>query len=115
MLLSESLDQVVDELQALQVAAAVDPRNLSLPGVWVTVGRYDARRLDATKTATIDVKLLLIVPDQGHAIDQLDELATTVASIYPIELTAAVVALPNHAPDPLPALVGTLTLNVQED
>lgn len=113
-MLTEALAHVRDDLIAAGLNAAIDPRDLRLPGVWVTVDRYKANRLSGT-AAGIRVKLLLIAPDQGHAIEDLDQLVATVSTGYPIEFEAAVVALPNHAPDPLPALVGTFDISATRE
>ena len=116
-MLLDTVKEVVDRLHnTAHVAASADPRNLSVPGVWVTVDELDLAQLAAGQSG---IRLQLVAVARGshlQALEQLDQLVAAVDTVYPVAAwSAASILLPNHAPDPLPCLRGLLNLTWTPD
>ncbi len=79
--LHKALTGIVDVLTAAGVNAAVDPRDLNLPGVWVTV--HDITDPTLCGDYSVRAQLCLIVGDFGTAtsLHHLDGLLAAVADV----------------------------------
>ena len=112
-MLAETLDYVVDTLVAAGVPASTDPRNLTLPGVWVTPDTLTLDTLDGA-AATVRVSLVIIGTGSGPAaaVVDLDRLLALVVDTLPVssDWSAASIRLPNQSAEPLPALQGSIVL-----
>jgi len=110
--IAETLAEVADTLTAAGVPTAVDPRDVNIPGGWVTVGPIGFDYL-SSGVRTIAVDVFLIARDTGTP-DSLgalgDMLDRVILAGIPVgDVTPQPVALANHAGDPLPALTFRLT------
>lgn len=106
--------ELVAMIEAAGLNATADPRDLELPGVWVSPALIDYDRLDGDVYAG-SWELYLIAPDNGPTVslDILSDLATVVRRVLPFgEARSVSVQLSNHSPDPLPALQVTIELEV---
>lgn len=109
----DALTDVTDALRGRGLNADSDPRNLNIPGVWVTLDHYAGDRL-TPDAATVTVALTVIVPDAGTpaTLAQLDELVDVIGVEFPgLGWEPRAVILPSQSPQPLPALTTTLTLD----
>lgn len=105
-------DDLVDTLVAAGLRAAVDPADLNLPGVLVTLDGIDYDVLDGYTLAT---RLVLVVPDNGH-VRSLAALATLLNQVVDVidpagRVTAGTTVLPGN-PSPLPALSVPVNLRI---
>lgn len=108
----ETLTHTVDRLTAAGIEATVDPRDLNLPAVWVTIDRLDLNRLSGD-AATVTIGLTAIAPDSGNptALTDLDDLVAAVdAEFAGRSWDPRAVMLPSQSTTPLPALYTTITL-----
>lgn len=106
---------VVDALTAAGINAQHDPRDLNLPGAWVTPGEVELTRLDG-KTGDVDVIVALVAPDVGgldslRILDDLLAKAIT-AGIGATSWEPGTVQLENLGAGGLPALIATTTITV---
>lgn len=102
-----ALEDLADALAAAGVEASVDPADLDLPGVWVTLDRLTVPTF--TGGGLVRARLLLIVPDQDHirAVEALQDLYdATVAVVDPMSDVESTLATVQAGPD-LPALTFT--------
>lgn len=105
--LSAVVQHLVDELVALGVDATADPAAVVIPGAWVTVRRINPR---TAIDGSADVELVAYLLAGDYAVPEvLDELALLLEVVLdlaapgqPVE--ALTLALPNYAPQGLPAL-----------
>jgi hypothetical protein len=109
--------QVVARLRAAGLAAAVDPRDLDPPAVWVQLADVDLSRFKAGQyLATWN--LTLIAPDSGtsQALATLGRLSADLVDAFPTIRTgqALGVILPG-GPDPMPAMQYTVQLVCTDD
>lgn len=93
--------------------ATDDPRNLRLPGVLVALKEIRPATLDGPAEVDWDVVAIVPASAQPLALASLGDLATLLA---PLALTwqSTNYLDPNLSSDPLPALVGTLTLDCED-
>ena len=104
-MLKQCLEHAQATLAAAGVNAAYDPRDLVLPGVWLTPDSIEAFSLDG-KRCQVTLSVACIVPNRGPALDvqALDELIADVeAIINPGTWRIESLTMPNHGSDPLPA------------
>lgn len=109
-----ALADVAARLESAGIPAAVDPRELAVPGAWVTVGPIGFDRLDGD-TRTLQAVVYLLTRDTGtpDALDYLAEMIDAAAGILPVgDVTPQTLALPNQSGDPLPAAVFTVDLEI---
>lgn len=117
--ITEALSEVTDRLTTAGIPHAIDPRDLNLPGVLLTVRARTWDTLDAD-ASTVTIEAIAIAPDTGqplHTLDVLDTLISRCAAVLdpisPItEATAGTVLLPNHGADPLPSLTAPLSVSL---
>lgn len=106
---------VADKLIAAGLPAVHDPRDLNLPGAWVTPGELTLNRL-SPGAGEIDVIIALIAPDAGGSdtLTMLDAmLAKAIAADVGISsVEPGTVQLDNHAPGSLPALIATVNISM---
>lgn len=114
MMLSTALAHVVDELDVVEVHATTDPRDLVLPGVWITPEQVTCETLAGVSTVTVAVIAIAASSSTAKAVADLDHLLAGIAawSEAPTSWQAATIRLPNHASEPLPCLRGTVDLTV---
>ena len=114
----ETLTWTCDQLTAAGVAAVIDPRDLVIPGAWVTITGLDVDTLDHSHQ-TVTVAVTLVAADTGleTAIDQLASMVKTTSAALDQAATwsALTIRLPNHAPDPLPALRASIEIGWTDD
>lgn len=112
---ADATRELVALIESGGLDASADPRNLTIPGAWVQPTGRDFDRLDA-ETYTATWSLYLVAPDNGplDSLDTLDDLAAQLLAVLPDLGAGAVVGvqLPNHSPDPLPALQFTVEMEV---
>lgn len=110
-------EALVDQLTSAGFNAAIDPRNLRLPGVWVALVEVDFERLD-DDAYTAEFDFYLIARDTGTrpALRTLSRMLTKLRGLVPVPTAEALtVGLPNHAPDGLPALRVPVTTEVTKE
>lgn len=115
--IGDSLQDIADMVTAAGVPAAVDPRNLALPGAWVTPGLVSFDTLDADK-ALMRFDVYLVAPDHGavHALNELGTMLSKLRDQLPVgEAQPVMVNLPNHGADAMPALLITIDAELTED
>lgn len=97
---------------AAGVPCAIDKRDVTVPGALLAPRTITPDRL-AGGVYTVEWDLLLIAGGAGTttALDELGAMGTVleVAGLLDEPLEAALIDLPNHNPDGLPALTGTYT------
>lgn len=107
--LKRSLDAVVEALRSAGIRASTDPRNLRLPGAWVTV--HDITDPTLCGGLTIRADVCLITGDSGAPLnlDKLGQLLDAAVTVLTLDEPArpATVTPPGMAP--CPALVITTT------
>lgn len=111
--ITESLTYVQGILTGHDVPAAIDPRDLNLPAVWVTIDGYDTDRLNQA-AGTISVTLFAIATDSGTptSLEQLDTLVDGVTTaLGGANWESRAVLLVSQGPTPLPALSTTISLD----
>lgn len=109
----EALQNIADVCVSAGLDAAVDARDLTIPGVWVTPGTISFNTM-SRNSASMDVDLYLVSPDHGAtaAYDNLgDMLDQLVDVLYVSEAIPVGLNLPNHGADSFPAL--HISLNIQ--
>ena len=113
-MLNPALAYVVDELDVVEVNATTDPRDLVLPGVWITPEKVTRDTLAGGSTVTVAVIAIAASSSTPKAVADLDHLLASIAtwSEAPATWQAATIRLPNHAAEPLPCLRGTIELTV---
>lgn len=114
-MLADILNHVADELDLAGINATADPRDLTLPGVWITPEQItDATLSTAGVTVTVAVVMVASSSTPELAVIDLDELLTAITAwaAAPTSWQAATIRLPNHATEPLPCLRGTVELTV---
>lgn len=114
-MIASACEFVVGLLTSTGINAQHDPRNLNLPGAWVTPGEVELTRLDP-QVGDVDVLVALIAPDAG-GLDSLrildDLLAKAIAAgIGATSWEPGTVQLENHGAGGLPALIATTTITV---
>lgn len=107
-----------EEIAAAGVPCATDKRDLTVPGALLAPRTITPDRL-AAGIYTVEWDLLLIAGGAGTdaALAELGDMGTRLedAGLLDVPLEAAVIELPNHNPDGLPALTGTITNECEDD
>lgn len=109
-----ALDDVAARLETAGVAAAVDPRDITVPGAWVTTGPIAFDRLNGD-VRTMQAVVYLLTRDTGtpDALDYLAEMIDAAATVLPVgDITPQTLGLPNQSGDPLPAAVFNVDLEI---
>lgn len=108
---------VVDPVADTRLSVALDPADVSLPGVIVYPNTLDWSTLDgADYDLTVDLVLVAGAIGARDAVGQLDQLLAAVRSVFPVpEARAVSLALPSHSPDPLPALQATVAFRITRE
>lgn len=106
-MLGTDLNAWVEQLRAAGVNAAADPRDLTLPGVWITPN-------EITFPATLDLAqctaqwMITVLAGDSNTLTALDELDTQLAALLAAgvlpdddTIRPVTVQLPSQAADPL--------------
>lgn len=107
--LSAALAAVVDALTAAGINATTDPRDLTLPGAWVTVHDIVAPTLCGGYTVRADVCLMVADTGAPHAVDALGRLLDAAATVLTFDEPVVPMTVTPPGAAPLPALVITTT------
>lgn len=114
-MITDACEFVADQLTAAGLTAVHDPRDLNLPGAWVTPGEITLNRLQAG-TGQVDVIIALVAPDAGGAstLRILDDMLgkAIAADVGVTSVEPGTVQLENHAPGGLPALITTVSIDL---
>lgn len=114
--LNVALTELVEELRSVNIAAALDPRDLTLPGVLVTPSSVDFDRLGG-HDYTLEADLYLVAGNRGtdQALGELTDLVAKLRGLWPVgQAEALSLDLPNHGGS-MPALIVNLTLTVSKE
>lgn len=110
-----ALVEFVELLTAANVNAVADPRDLELPGIWVTINQVDFAALSGERYE-MAFDCYLIAMDNGvpASLDQLSDQLTALTAAVNGNVSAQpiTVTMPNHSADPLPALLVTITTEI---
>jgi hypothetical protein len=108
---------IVDRIKAAGMSAAVDPRDLDPPAVWVQLAGLDLTRFGAGWWAS-SWTLTAVAGDAGtsDALKSLGQLSDTLVATFDTLRggTAVGVVLP-AGPDPLPGMQYTVDLRCRDD
>lgn len=110
-MIADTLQDLVDALNAADVPASLDPNDLNLPGVFVTLDRLATGTLTGSY-GIVRARLLLLVPerDARRSLEALEALyVATTAVVTPSSDTEALPA--NYAGAEVPALSFTTDLH----
>lgn len=107
--LSAALAAVVDALTAAGINATTDPRDLTLPGAWVTV--HDVINPTLCGGYTVRADVCLMVADNGapHAVEALGQLLDRAAEVLTFDEPVQPMTVTPPGAAPVPALVITTT------
>ncbi|UVK60160.1 tail terminator [Arthrobacter phage SerialPhiller] len=115
--LGDALQDIANMVTAAGVPAAVDPRNLNLPGAWVTPNTVGFDVLDAD-TAHMRFDVYLVTGDHG-AVESLNSLGAMLTKVRkPLQVGDAqpvMVNLPNHGAGALPALLISIDAQITKE
>lgn len=116
-MLADATGDVVELVTAAGLEATDDPRNLNLPGCWVTPAAIQFDRMAGT---TGSWELYLVAPDTGprESLRTLDGMLRQLRGALGASITGARVAgvnLANHGGGDLPALQVSIELEITED
>lgn len=101
--------ELVECLNELGISTTSDPRNLTIPGALVAPHDIKASTLTPGHIE-ITWDVYLVAPDNGSPIDSLDPLISPlIVEGLATEFDVLTLTLPNHSPDPLPAIQTTIT------
>lgn len=109
---TEAIKHLQQQLQQAGLSAAIDPRDLLLPGIWLTPDTGGASSL-AGNFGEVTINLACIVPNRGASADlaALDKLiAKAEKAVSPASWRIEAISLPNLSADPLPAASCKLTI-----
>lgn len=109
-----AINEIVDSLKAAGIAATAEPSNLELPGILVMPGLIEFPYLDGEQF-DIEFNLYLLVRAKGGVENWIDLqlMLQKLRGVYEIpEALPVSVPLPNHATDPVPALLVTLKTTI---
>lgn len=103
--LTDSLGTIVDALTEVGIAATTDPRDLVVPGAWVTVNDVTDPMLCGG--ATVRAAVCLIASDNGapYSLDALGDLLDKALPAVTIDEPARPMTVTPPGRGPLPALV----------
>lgn len=114
-MLTEACTHALDVLRGAGLAAALDPRDLTIPGVWITVDTATRDRLDQD-SGTVVVQLVAVGSGSGHsvALVELDQLLAAVDAAVTVDdgWRGSAIRLPNHSQALLPCMRASLTIEV---
>lgn len=105
---ANALHQLVAAFRAAELEASVDPTDLNLPGVWVTLDRLTGFTMG--RGGMCRARVFLIVGDQDdvRAMEALQDLYGQATAVLPpmSDVESTLARLPGNAPE-LPALTYT--------
>ena len=107
--LSAALTAVVDALTAAGINATTDPRDLSLPGAWVTVHDVIDPTLCGGYTVRADVCLMAGDTGAPHSVEALGQLLDLAAQVLTFDEPVRPMTVTPPGVAPTPALVITTT------
>jgi len=107
--LSAALDDVVTALRGAGIRATTDPRDLSLPGAWVTVHDVEAATLCGGLAIRADVCLLAADNGAPGYVSTLGDLLDTAMTVLTLDEPARPAVVTPPGLGPMPALVITTT------
>ncbi|PCE13990.1 hypothetical protein AUC47_04905 [Microbacterium sp. SZ1] len=114
-MIAQACGFVAEKLTAAGIPTTHDPRDLNLPGAWVTPGEIDLNRL-GKGAGDYEVVIALIAPDAGglSTLTMLDDLLAKAitAGVGLTTVEPGTVQLENLAPGSLPALIATVTIEM---
>lgn len=111
--ITTALAHVVDALTAAGIPATIDASQIQIPGAWVTLESIEPHTLAGGSLVTAQVVLVAMHPNAAHAFDALDQMAAAASQALGDQTWAAEsITLPNHSPDPLPAIAASIELEV---
>lgn len=106
-MLGDAVRDLAGVLTVAGINATGDARDLQVPGAWVEPAGIEFETL-AAGSATVRVRVLLIVPDNGPmaSMDALSDMLLTVRrlGLQMENITPTGATLINHGADPLPAI-----------
>lgn len=107
--IGERLDRIVAVLNNAGIAATTDPRDLHIPGAWVTV--HDVTEPVLAGDWTVRADVCLIAADNGapFSIDALGELLDLASTVVTFDEPVRPMTVTPPGQGPLPALVITTT------
>ncbi|AKI28622.1 hypothetical protein GMA5_8 [Gordonia phage GMA5] len=107
--LALALDRVVEALTEVGIAATTDPRDLQIPGAWVTV--HDVIDPTLCGSFTVRADVCLIAADNGmpFEVEALGTLLDLVADAVTFDEPVRPMTVTPPGLAPLPALVITTT------
>jgi hypothetical protein len=100
-----SVQALTDLLDGAGVKATLDPSELNLPGVWITVDTFQARTLNGGIRLTVSLWLIVPNVDPVRALEQLADLWRTVRTLVTPDgpTTTTSVILPGNPTEAMPA------------
>lgn len=114
-LLGDALTEFVALLVEGGVNAVEDPRDLNLPGVWVTISEIDFDALSGEQySLAFDCYLITLDTGTGPALNKLGSMLGDLQSAVHQNVSAQpiTVTMPNQSADPLPALLVTIPTTI---
>ena len=102
--LSAAAAEILHALHSAGIRAAIDPRDLDLPAVWITPETISAPTLSGDPLS-ITWAAYAIAPDTGDPTDTLSRLVDDLTALFPgLTFRSAGIVVANQSPDPLPSL-----------
>ena len=117
MAIAAALDEIVSTLIAAGLRATAEPSKVQTPGVLVLPGDIAFDRL-SDEEMSMDFDIYLISKNNGgrQTLAELEGMLYKVQSVYPIAGGSPLsVPLSNLSPDPLPALLVRLPVNITKE
>lgn len=107
--LADSLTAVADTLTAAGIPATVEPRDLQIPGAWVTL--HDVIDPTLCGEYTVRARVCLIASDNGmtHELDALGRMLDLAYDAVTFDEAVTPMTVTPPGMGPLPALVITTT------
>lgn len=115
--LLEHARELKAQLEALGLDVAIDPRDVTIPGVFITPATFKFDRL-AGSTGSADWSLIILGPyDVESALSDLGDRITLIAGAgFDLgEVSVVSITDPTISRDPIPALSTTLRTEWEDD
>jgi len=106
--------EVAAALTAAGLEVETNVQDLQVPGAWLTPAAIDYDRLGLDRyTGAWSLYLIANGNQPTDSLDDLSTMAERVRTVFPaFRAEAVTVQLANHSPDPLPALLITIEMDV---